>query len=312
MLQLDNVTKQYGSYTAVNGLSFCVSKGQVLGFLGRNGAGKSTVMNMISGYLAPTSGRILWNGKDTLALGPEFLAEVGYLPEIPPLYPEMTVKEMLYFVCGLKKVKRSARRTHVDDIIELTRLGEYRNVLIRNLSKGYRQRTGLASALIGNPGLLLLDEPTVGLDPEQLAAFRSLILALKPDHAIIISSHILSEIESMCSHLAIVRGGRLAAFGTAEDIIHAGDAEIRLSVRTSSGMKRAFEALDSVTRADEAPASTDGLSDYTLFCRDDATDEVVGIIMARNLPLKRICRAEDTLESVFLRLTVQEDTQCGM
>lgn len=311
MLQLDHVTKQYGAYTAVLDLSFSAAPGQVIGLLGRNGAGKSTIMNMIAGYLSPTSGQLLWNGMDTLRLGGQFLAEVGYLPEIPPLYPEMTVQEMLRYACGLKKIRRQAQKQHIESVLAMTHLESHCRVLIRNLSKGYRQRVGLAIALIGNPTLILLDEPTVGLDPEQLVAFRELILGLQQDHAIIISSHVLSEIESMCSHLAVIRKGRLAAFGTASSLMaESGRSamQLRLRVRDRQAVP-VLQSIDGVSFVEKECDLEEGWSDYLLHSTQDVTEAVLACVQTQHLPLKMLIPVEETLERVFLRLTDEEEAE---
>lgn len=311
MLQLEHVTKQYGAYTAVQDLSFSAAPGQVIGLLGRNGAGKSTIMNMIAGYLSPTGGQILWNGTDTLRLGGQFLAEVGYLPEIPPLYPEMTVQEMLRYACGLKKIRLQARKQHIESVMAMTHLESYRRVLIRNLSKGYRQRVGLAIALIGNPSLILLDEPTVGLDPEQLVAFRELILGLQQDHAVIISSHILPEIESMCSHLAVVKKGKLVAFGTASALM-AGFNEPTMQLRLRVRDRQAGPVLQSIAGVSFVEKESDldgGWSDYLLHSTQDVTEAVLACVQAQHLPLKMLIPVEETLEHVFLRLTDEEKAE---
>ena len=203
MIEVNNIVKQYGSHLAVDHLSFRVEKGQIYGFLGPNGAGKSTTMNIITGYLASNEGTVVINGHDILEEPEEAKKCIGYLPEIPPLYPDMTVMEYLDFVAGLKNVQKSEKDEILEDIIEKTYLDSVKDRLIKNLSKGYKQRVGLAQALIGNPEILILDEPTVGLDPKQIMEIRSLIKELAKEHTVILSSHILSEVSAICDQIMI-------------------------------------------------------------------------------------------------------------
>ena len=307
MLQVDRIVKRYGGFTAVDGVSFAVEKGQVLGFLGRNGAGKSTTMNIIAGYFAPTAGRVLWNGADAQLLGADYLSEVGYLPEQPPVYPDLTVEEYLEYVCGLKRVRRSARRAHIAEVCALTRIEDRRRKEIRSLSKGYRQRVGLAQALIGNPGLLVLDEPTVGLAPEQIVQIRELIRELGRDHAVILSSHILSEIEDVCDTLAILRRGKIVASGTMADIAGAarpGDFRLRVRYRGEAG-HAALTALPGVT-VEELPPREAGYEEALLTAREDVSGLVPGALAAAGCALRMLYPMNVELEDVFLWLTREE------
>ena len=204
MIQVENLVKKYGKRTAVDGLSFTVEKGQIYGFLGPNGAGKSTTMNIMTGYTAATSGTVKINGYDILRQPLKAKQCIGYLPEIPPLYTDMTVWEYLMFVAKLKKVSRKNCYEHVDAVIEKIQLDEVADRMIRNLSKGYKQRVGLAQALIGDPEVLILDEPMVGMDPRQIIEMRDLLKGLASEHTIILSSHILSEISAVCDHIMII------------------------------------------------------------------------------------------------------------
>lgn len=210
MIEVKNLRKQYGDKVAVENLSFHVEKGEVLGFLGPNGAGKSTTMNIITGYLSATSGEIKINGIDMTENPEEAKKNIGYLPEIPPLYTDMTVEEYLRFIYRLKKIgKELDREKHIEEVCEKVYLRDVKKRLIRNLSKGYRQRVGIAQAMIGNPPILILDEPTVGLDPKQILEIRSLIQSLKEKHTVILSSHILQEIQAVCTRALIINEGKL-------------------------------------------------------------------------------------------------------
>ena len=226
MIQVTNLVKQYGNKTALQGINFTVEKGQILGLLGPNGAGKSTTMNIMTGYLSATSGEVKIDGYDILTEPMKAKKLIGYLPEIPPLYLDMKVREYLNFVAQLKKVKKKERKAQVEEVIRMTELGEYENRLIKFLSKGYKQRVGLAQALLGSPELLILDEPTVGLDPKQIINMRELIKELAKTHTIILSSHILSEISAVCDSVIIIDRGKVIAQGTAEELEeHLGDKD---------------------------------------------------------------------------------------
>lgn len=305
MLQVDHIVKRYGVHTAVNDISFSVESGQVLGFLGRNGAGKSTTMNIMAGYLAPTSGRILWAGEDMLRLGGDYLSEVGYLPEIPPLYPDLTVREYLEFVCGLKHIRPRARKGHIDELCELVRIEERKNKVIRSLSKGYRQRVGLAQALIGNPKLLILDEPTVGLDPEQIVSIRELIRELGREHAVILSSHILSEIEDVCSSLVILSQGQIVARGTVGEIAASVRRDMyRLRVRASgAGLHELLAALPDVVAVQTLPSRECGFEEFELHSAQDVSARVPRAIEQAGGCLRMLYPMDVELEDMFLHLT---------
>ncbi|MEE1042977.1 MAG: ABC transporter ATP-binding protein, partial [Clostridia bacterium] len=217
MIELKNVTKKFGLNTAVNNISVKFDDGEIIGFLGPNGAGKSTTMNMMTGYISTTSGSIEINGYDILKDADKAKKLIGYLPENPPLYMDMTVLEYLKFVYELKKVKLN-KVGHINEIMELVKISNVKNRIIKNLSKGYKQRVGIAQALIGNPEVLILDEPTVGLDPNQIQDMRSLIRDLGKDRTVIISSHILSEITSVCSKVLIINNGKLVVYDTIKNI----------------------------------------------------------------------------------------------
>ena len=218
MIEVKDLVKRYSKNTAVDHLNFHVQKGQIYGFLGPNGAGKSTTMNMMTGYLAPTEGQILINGYDVAEDPMEARKCIGYLPEIPPLYPDMTVLEYLRFAAELKQVPKNERSTEIERVMDETRIKDMENRLIRHLSKGYKQRVGLAQALLGDPEVLILDEPMVGLDPKQIIEIRELIRGLGQKHTVILSSHILSEISSICDHILIISNGKLVASDTPENL----------------------------------------------------------------------------------------------
>ena len=232
MIEVENLTKKYGSQVAVDNLSFRVERGMIYGFLGPNGAGKSTTMNMMTGYIAATSGTVKINGYDILKNPEQAKKSIGYLPELPPVYPDMTVYEYLRFVAELKKVKKNERQAQIEDVMKQTQIEDVKGRLIKNLSKGYKQRVGLAQAIIGYPEVIILDEPTVGLDPKQIIEIRELIRELAKKHTIILSSHILSEVSAVCDHIMIISKGKLVASDTPEGLMTLlkGGRQMKLSV----------------------------------------------------------------------------------
>ena len=217
MIEITNLTKRYGQIKALNDVSFHVKKGEILGFLGPNGAGKSTTMNILTGYIPYTEGSVKVGGYEIMEQPEAVKKQIGYLPELPPLYQDMTVLEYLNFICDLKSVPQRMRKAQLDDILYMVKIGDIRKRLIRNLSKGYKQRVGVAQALVGNPSILILDEPTVGLDPSQIIEIRKLISALRHDHTIILSTHILSEVTAVCSSVVMINHGKVAASGSVSD-----------------------------------------------------------------------------------------------
>lgn len=219
MIEVKNLTKKFGPHTAVDNISFVINDGEIVGFLGPNGAGKTTTMNMMTGFISSTEGTVRINGFDILDEPVKAKKELGYLPDIPPIYGDMTVEEYLKFVCDLKKVKKSQREFMIKDIVATTKLGDVYKRLIKNLSKGYRQRVGLAQALVGDPDVLILDEPTSGLDPKQIIEMRDLIKHLGKKHTVILSSHILGEVSEICDRIIIINKGKIVASDTTEELI---------------------------------------------------------------------------------------------
>ena len=308
MLEVHELTRCYGSFTAVDHLSFSLRRGQVLGFLGRNGAGKSTTMQMIAGYLSPTSGKILWDGSETCTLGAAFHHLFGYLPEVPPLYPELTVMEMLLFVCGLKRIEKHIRKKHVLDICEKLQLTDRLTNRIHSLSKGYRQRVGIALALIGDPELLILDEPTSGLDPEQMVMIRELIRELGKEKAILISSHLLTEIEDVATSLLIIHHGHAVASGTAPEIASAhfsGDYRLHLIAQGEEAIRKLL-SIPGILSCERHAAHEVGFEDLTLVTSRDLTAEAGTLIIQSGGVLHLLQPLEANLEDVFLKLTGEE------
>lgn len=238
MIEVRNLVKRYGGHTAVDHLSFQVEEGKIYGFLGPNGAGKSTTMNIITGYLAFNEGEVLVGGHDIMEEPEEAKQCIGYLPEIPPLYPDMTVREYLEFAADLKRIPKEQRKEQVEHVMDAVKVTDMRNRLIKNLSKGYRQRVGLAQALLGNPKIVILDEPTVGLDPKQIIEIREMIRGLKEKHTVILSSHILSEVSAVCDYVMIINHGKLVASDTPENLseMALGSNTLELTVKGQMGV----------------------------------------------------------------------------
>ena len=218
MIEVKHLTKKYGTHLAVDDLSFTIEKGRIYGFLGPNGAGKSTTMNIMTGYIGASSGEVIINGHNILEEPEKAKKCIGYLPEIPPLYLDMTVSEYLYFAAELKKIPKADRNAQVIKVMELIKLVDMKDRLIKNLSKGYRQRTGLAAAILDFPDIIILDEPTVGLDPKQIIEIRELIRTLAKDHTVILSSHILAEVQEICDDILIISKGKLIAEGSPDEL----------------------------------------------------------------------------------------------
>lgn len=245
MIEIEHLTKRYGKRIAVNDVNFSVKKGEIVGLLGANGAGKSTTMNMLTGYISSTSGTVRVEGQDILEHPDEVRRQLGYLPEVPPLYPDMTVREYLNFVYDLKKC-RFDRRKHLEEICEVVRILDIRNRLIGKLSKGLRQRVGLAQALINNPPVIILDEPTAGLDPVEVVEVRNLIRMLGRDHAVILSSHVLSEVQAVCDRVIILKAGKVIADARTEEIAAQSQGKRRVTVRVAGPEKAVLAAIRSL------------------------------------------------------------------
>ena len=310
MIEVRDLVKRYGSHLAVDRLSFTVEQGQVYGFLGPNGAGKSTTMNMMTGYLGPTSGEVLVAGHSITDEPDEARRHIGYLPEQPPLYTDMTVEEYLFFAAGLKKLPRGERGEQVDRVKELTMLSDVGGRLIRNLSKGYRQRVGLAQAILGFPKIIILDEPTVGLDPKQVVEIRDLIRHLAREHTVIISSHILSEIRAVCDHVLIIRKGKFVVCDTPEDLEEKLSAGGSLELTAKAAPEAAEAVLDRVSgvTAHTLLGQTEDASRFSVAMDGDVREALFYAFAEAKLPLLELRPRMASLEEVFLDLTDEDDT----
>ncbi len=315
MIEVTGLTKRYGNHTAVDHLSFKVEKGQIYGFLGPNGAGKSTTMNIITGYLAATEGTVTIDGHD-VGLEPEEAKKcVGYLPELPPLYMDMTVEEYLRFAAELKKVPKAERREQVEQVMDMTRIADMRGRLIKNLSKGYRQRVGLAQALLGSPEVLILDEPSVGLDPKQIIEIRDLIRELGKSHTIILSSHILSEVSAVCDHVMIISHGKLVASDSPEGLqkLMSGGQELRLTVKGSYRMlQEAVADMKGIAQMESCGSASEGCCNVLIRTEkeQDIREALFYLLAEKRLPILSMTLSERSLEDIFLELTGEngEDT----
>ncbi len=313
MIEVKNLTKRYGGTVAADGLTFTVEKGQIYGFLGPNGAGKTTTMNLLTGYIAPTSGEVRINGHSILEEPEAARKCIGYLPEIPPVYPEMTVNEYLAFAASLKKIPKKEQAAAVSEVMERTGILEMRNRLIRNLSKGYRQRTGLAQAILGYPEIIILDEPMVGLDPKQIIEIRELIRSLSEDHTVILSSHILSEVSAICDHIMIISHGKLVASDTPENLKHLmkGSESLELTVEGEEAKIRSLVGgLENLESFEIKPSEEKDAFDVTLKTvgGHDLRAHIFYLFAEKKLTLLRMQRTRISLEDVFLELTEgQED-----
>ena len=308
MIEVKHLTKVYGDHTAVDDLNFKILNGKIYGFLGPNGAGKSTTMNMITGCLAPTEGTVRINGFDVVKEPVKAKKCIGYLPEIPPVYGELTPYEYLLFVAEAKGVSYERAVRQVQEVMEMTDIMDMRERLIKNLSKGYRQRVGIAQTILGDPDIIILDEPTVGLDPKQIMEIRSLIRALGQTKTVIISSHILAEIKEMCDHVLIISGGKLIANSPIEELQDSVSAgmKLRLSVRgDADGVIAALNEIEEIESCTLEASHEEGVVALTLKTKSDADlrDRIFFAMADRRYAVISMEREEESLESVFLRLT---------
>ena len=315
MVEVKNLVKRYGDKLAVNNVSFSVGEGEILGFLGPNGAGKSTTMNIITGYLSSTSGTVTIDGCEILEDPKGAKSKIGYLPELPPLYQNMTVKRYLEFVYDLKKVTLP-RQEHLAEVCKVTKITDVYNRVIKNLSKGYRQRVGLAQALIGNPPVIILDEPTVGLDPKQIIEMRNLIRGLGKKHTVILSSHVLSEIQAVCDRIVVINEGKLVADENTESITtsFSGVKRIQLHIDGNENViLPALRGVDGVTRVRKVMRTIDGFGEYIVESSADVDIRrgVFNTMAKISCPIVMMRNAEMSLEDAFLRITSGETSAKG-
>lgn len=302
MIEVENLVKKYGNHTAVDHLSFHVEKGQIYGFLGPNGAGKSTTMNIITGYIAATEGSVKINGYDILKEPEEAKKCIGYLPEMPPLYMDMTVLEYLKFAAEIKQIPKGEREEQIDNVMDMTMITDVCGRLIKNLSKGYRQRVGLAQALLGDPEVLILDEPTVGLDPKQIIEIRDLIKKIGENHTVILSSHILSEISAVCDQIMIISKGKLVAIDTAQGLTKRLESKNCIRLELDAEKEAAMQMLESmecVVNVEE----NNGVFMVTGEGECDIRREIFYACAGADMPIMSMNCESGSLEEIFLELT---------
>ena len=304
MIEVKNLTKRYGEITAVDDISFTVDTGEVLGFLGPNGAGKSTTMNIITGYISSTSGTVTVDGSEILEEPKKTKQKIGYLPEIPPLYTDMTVRKYLEFMFDLKRVKLP-KKEHIDEIMRLVSLDKHGNRIIKNLSKGFRQRVGFAQALLGNPPVIILDEPTVGLDPKQIIEIRKLIKSLGQKHTVIFSSHVLSEISATCDRVIIISDGKIVADAKADELYSVLSGEQKLTLTAEGKSAEIIGEIEKIPGVQLVKKT--GADTYTVEYKkgEDIRRAVFNAMVRVGASILEMKSGEESLEEIYLRLTEQ-------
>ena len=307
MIEVKNITKKYGSFTAVDNISFKIEEGEIIGLLGPNGAGKSTTMNMITGYIEPTEGEIVINGYDISKRPRKAKSQIGYMPEGVPLYSDLTVKEFVTYMAELKKVDRKTRKEKVEKIIEQTGLKDVEKKLTRNLSRGYKQRVSMAGALVGEPKILILDEPTVGLDPKQITEIRALIKELGKTHTVILSSHILSEVSQICNKVIIINKGKIVAVDTPENLekkVASNNTTYVTVEDTENKMEMIKETIPEIKEIKLIKENEDGTKQYALESDKDVDLRkiVFNEFAKENITIFEMKKADTTLEDAFMKL----------
>ena len=307
MIEVKNITKKYGNFTAVDNINFKIEEGEIIGLLGPNGAGKSTTMNMITGYIEPTEGEIIVNGYDISKKPKKAKTQIGYMPEGVPLYSDLTVKEFVTYMAELKKVDRKTRKEKVEKIIEQTGLKDVEKKLTRNLSRGYKQRVSMAGALVGEPKILILDEPTVGLDPKQITEIRALIKELGKTHTVILSSHILSEVNQICNKVIIINKGKIVAIDTPENLekkVESNNTTYVTVEDTENKMETIKEKIPEIKEIKLIKENEDGTKQYVLESEKDVDLRkiVFNEFAKENITIFEMKKADTTLEDAFMKL----------
>lgn len=307
MIEVKNLVKKYGNHLAVDHLNFTIEEGHIYGFLGPNGAGKSTTMNIMTGYLGATEGEVLINGHDVLKEPEEAKKQIGYLPELPPLYMDMTVREYMEFAAELKKIPKAKRAESIDDVEKLVKIKDVEKRLIKNLSKGYRQRVGLAQAVLGFPEIIILDEPSVGLDPKQIIEIRELIRKLAKKHTVILSSHILAEVREVCDYIMIISKGKLVASDTPENLErYLGESGL-IEIETRTEASKVKEVLKNVPGIEKVSLRIDASGITSGQIREkrgqDIREELFTTFAEKKMPLLKLNPVQVSLEDVFMELT---------
>ena len=314
MIEIKNVTKKYGKFTAVDDISFEVKDGEILGLLGPNGAGKSTTMNMITGFIEPTEGTIIINGYDILRKPKKAKKQIGYMPENVPLYNELTTKEFIKYMAELKLVNKKDRKEEIKRVIEKTGLEEVENKLIKNLSRGYKQRVSMAGALIGNPDVIILDEPTVGLDPKQISEIRNNIKGLGKDHTVILSSHILSEVSQICDRVVIINNGKIVAIDSPENLEQMTKNKNVIYITVEDKKEKMLSVKDKIKDIEELSFikdNDDGTKQYKVVSDEnvDLRKKLFEVLPKEDIIILELKKEEVSLEDAFLKLIKDEDVK---
>ena len=314
MIKVEGVTKKYGNFVAVDNISFKINDGEIVGFLGPNGAGKSTTMNMLTGFIEQTEGTIMVNGYDMYKKPQKAKKEIGYMPEGVPLYTDLTVKEFVNYMAELKSVKRSNKKQEIERVLKSTGLVEVQNKLIKNLSRGYKQRASMAGALVGNPKILILDEPTVGLDPKQITEIRNMIKELGKDHTIIISSHILSEISQICQKVIIINKGKIIAVDTPENLENKTKDKnvIIITVEDKENkIEKISNKIDNLKEIKKIKDNDDNTKQYMIVSKNDQDirKNIFEIFAKENITIFEMKKIENSLEDAFMELIKKEEMQ---
>ena len=314
MVEVKNITKKYGKFKAVDDISFSVKDHEIIGFLGPNGAGKSTTMNMITGYIEPTKGKIIVNGYDISKSPKKAKRQIGYMPENVPLYNDLTVREFINYMAELKNVKRKERKDEVNKVIEETGLQDVQKKLIKKISRGYKQRVSMAGALVGNPDILILDEPTVGLDPKQITEIRSLIKKLGKSHTVILSSHILSEVSQICEKVIIINKGKILAIDTPENLEKQTQVENSIIITVedkNNKMEKINKKISDIKSIELVKDNNDGTKQYLIVANKEADirKKLFEILPKEDITIFELKQSETTLEDAFLKVINNKETE---
>ena len=311
MIEIKNVTKKYGNFTAVDNINFQIEEGEIVGLLGPNGAGKSTTMNMITGFIEPTQGEIIIDNNNIQKKPKKAKKQIGYMPEGVPLYSDLTVREFIQYMAGLKGISKKERKEEIERVILETNLYEVQNKLIKNISRGYKQRVSMAGALVGNPKVLILDEPTVGLDPKQITEIRNLIKSLGKKHTIILSSHILSEVSQICEKVIIINKGKMIAVDTPKNLEEKTIKNNVINVTVEDSENKIDETLKQIENVSEYKLiknNQDGTKEYSIIAKDEIDiRKIIFESFAKNgITIFELKKLEATLEDAFMELIQNE------
>ncbi|MBO5479504.1 MAG: ABC transporter ATP-binding protein [Clostridia bacterium] len=314
MIELKNVTKKYGNFLAVDDISFNIEEGEIVGLLGPNGAGKSTTMNMITGFIEPTNGEIIIGGYDVLKNPIKAKKQIGYMPEGVPLYNDLTVKEFVRYMADLKMVSKQEKKQRIKEVLEKTNLTEVQNKLIKNLSRGYKQRVSLAGALVSNPKILILDEPTVGLDPKQITEIRELIKSLGKEHTVILSSHILSEVSQICKKVIIINKGKIVAIDTPQNLENKTNkgSIIKLIIEDETNqIEKIAKTITGIKQINFIKDNEDGTKEYTIITEEktDIRKELFAKCAKEQMTIFELKKSEATLEDAFMKLIGNQEEE---